>query len=494
MKLKLNRTYTTIAVYALLVIAFALVLGVICLNIDVIIHGIGVFLSKLASLFFGIFFTFCFLPLVRFFERVFSKMVNRRKEHPVLLALLATIFVDILFVSLLAVVLINIVPAFVTAYNSFRSSVAPQIDAITERVDASASAIWAKLYHVVYDFFDNLLAPDSGSLITTVTTLVSTIVSKIYDIVVGLVLATYFLVCRRYLTTVSNKLFTAILPDKFRTATFAVVKRIYNFFVEFFSYRLISGFILALLSYLLCLPFHVPYRIIIAVLVFVANFVPVFGPVAATAVSTVLVAVFSTSDNRLWQALAVLIILASINILSNLLIEPFFLRKKLRPGPGTVVTCIIVFYAIFGFGGIIFAVPLYTSFDVAYREIQARLLARKNLPLNNAFYDKLEELPVPPKKKKAGDDERVTVEDVDAFTEHYGMTPEEAASGNYVILTDDTEENESATAVTETDVPAGDADSGDAAAESVQEFSESSPSADETPAPPKKRGLFGRKK
>ena len=113
--------------------------------------------------------------------------------------------------------------------------------------------------------------------------------------------------------------------------------------------------------------------------------------------------------------------------------------------------------------------------------------------------------------KEEDDDERVTVEDVDAFTEHYGMTPEEAASGNYVILTDDTEANESTSAATETAPPDNVADNGDttaetvheadapsvddnAAAQSAQEFSENSPAADETPAPPKKRGLFGRKK
>lgn len=396
MKWKLDRKYTTIAVYALLVIAFALVLCTVFLNL----HAIGGFFAtiweKSLSILFGVFFTFCLLPAVKFFEHLYAKPINRSKEHPTLVSILAAFTVDLLFVGILVVAVVGIIPALLDAVETFREEVAPQILAFGDHLESSGSP-FASIYRQVYNMVAKVFSPDTGSFISSVATFARNFFSRAYAIAVGLVLATYFLICRRYLTAITRKLTTAVFPDKFRMATFAVVKRIYYFFVEFFSYRLISGFAMSLIVFLLFLPFKIDYGIIVATVLFVGNFIPVFGPIVTTVGCTVLIAIFSP----LWKAIVSFAILATIEILVSLLIEPFCLRKKLRPGPGIVVTSVVVCYALFGFGGVIFAVPLYSSLDVAYREIQTRLLVRKGLPTSNSYYLTLDELPVNMKKKSA---------------------------------------------------------------------------------------------
>ncbi len=429
MKFKLNRTYTTISLYVLMVIAFALILGTICFNLHTVFEWLGVLFESLLCVFFGLFFTFCFLPLVRFFEkRIFRHLFEKKKKRPILTSLFATLLVDILFLGIIAITTIGIVPAFVDGYNAFRDSVTPTILTLTERVHASGSEVLITIYDVIYTFFANLLSPDQGSLISTITAY-SGVFSRVYDVGVGLLLATYFLVCRKYLSTLANKFFTAFLPERFRIAFFAIVKRIYNFFMEFFSFKLLSGLLLGLLTYLLCIPFKIPYGVVFAVIVFASVFVPVFGPIVATLGSSIIVAIFSPSSARLWQALTLFIILMGLNILSALIIEPIFLRKKLRPGPGTVVTVIIICYAIFGIGGIFFAVPIYTSVDVAFREIQARLLVRKNLPLSNSYYLALDELPVEDDAASLPEEEQTPVDDAGHSPQTEGDdTPPPAAS------------------------------------------------------------------
>ncbi len=398
MKLKLNRDYVTIAAYALMVIAFVLLFISLVINMEACFSFVGNFFSKISCLFFGVFFTFCFLPLVRAVEVVLSKLINRKKEHPLALALIATIVIDLMFLAVVALGVINIIPAVIDGYEAFRRDVLPQVAEITQRVNETDSTLLIYIYNTVYNLIAGLFRSEGDSLVTTITAWGTIVVSRAYDIVVGLVLSSYFLVCRRYLYRVANKLFTAYLPSRFRGATFAVAKRIYSFFVEFFCYHLMAGIVMAVLVFVLFIPFGIPYGIIIAVMVFIGNFIPVFGPIVVTMGSTLLIAIFSPSDARLWQTLAVLIILSSIHILIALLVKPFCLRKKLRPGPGTTVTCIIIFYALLGFGGVIFAVPLYTSIDVAYREILARRLAKKKMPQANAYYATLKELPSPKKE------------------------------------------------------------------------------------------------
>lgn len=408
MKWKLDRKYTTIAVYALLVIAFALVFGTLFLNLDAIGRFFTLIWEKSLSVLFGIFFTFCLLPAVKFFERALAKPINRKKPHPTLVSLLAAILVDIIFLGILVVAVVGIIPALLDAIETFREEVAPEILAFGEQLEAEGS-IFARLYREIYDAISGIFSQDTGSLISSVATFARNFFSRAYAIGVGLVLATYFLVCRRYLTGIARKLSTAIFPEKFRRSTFAVVKRIYYFFVEFFSYRLISGVAMALVVFLLFLPFRIDYGIIVATVLFVANFVPVFGPIVATIGCTVLIAIFSP----VWKAVVACIILSSIEILISLFIEPFCLRKKLRPGPGVVVTSVIVCYALFGFGGVIFAVPLYSSLDVAYREIQTRLLVRKGLPTSNAYYLALEELPLPTSDPDAEPTDATSAPDAD---------------------------------------------------------------------------------
>lgn len=438
MKLKLDRHYTTIAVYALLVIAFALLLGVIFLNLSAITGAFKWVWDKSASVLYGVFFTFCFLPLVKFFEKLFGKLLNRKKAHPMLVSLCAAILVDLLFVGILAIAIIGIIPAFLDAFETFRQEVIPSINAMTERVEAGGSGLFATLYHQIYNLIAAVFTAENASLIGSAAAFATNFFSHAYAIGVGLVLATYFLVCRRYLTAVSRKLSVAILPEKFRSALYAVAKRIYYFFVEFFSYRLVSGFVLALLTYLLFLPFRIEYGIIVAVVVFVANFVPVFGPILSTVACTLLIAMLSP----LWKAVTAFAILFALQFITFLFIEPFCQRKKLRPGPGTVVTSIIICYALFGFGGVLFAVPLYSSVDVAYREIQTRLLVRKGLPMTNSYYLSLTELPVPVREKsvKNGDEtestgDTPTAESAD-FGEESAYYGEESVQEPTVVYTD----------------------------------------------------------
>ena len=397
MKFKLNRQYTTIAVYSLLVIAFAIVLCTLFLNLRAIGSFFAIIWEKSLSIFFGVFFTFCLLPAVQFFEKIYAKIINRKKERPTLVSILAAFSVDLIFVGILVIAVVGIIPSLVDAIEAFREEVAPQILSFGDRLEATGSA-FVRVYHRIYNMVATVFSPDTGSFISSIASFAKSFFSRAYAIGIGLVLATYFLICRRYLTAVSRKLSAALLPDKFRMAAFAVAKRIYYFFVEFFSYRLISGIAMSLIVFLLFLPFRIDYGIIVASVLFVGNFVPVFGPVVATIGCTVLIAIFSP----VWKAIVAFAILSTIEIFVSLLIEPFCLRKKLRPGPGIVVTSVIVCSALFGFGGVIFAVPLYSSLDVAYREIQTRLLVRKGLPTSNSYYLVLDELPESSKKKKTG--------------------------------------------------------------------------------------------
>ena len=385
-KFKLDKTYFTIAVYALIVIAFCLVFAVGIFHLRDIGNFIGWCIKTASCLFYGIFFTFCFLPPVRVFERGFAKVISRKKDHPVIVTAVSALSVEILFVALIALIAAGVVPAVSNAYTLF-SEMVTDLQNTPEWIASTLERI--PFLRPIYDKAYNFIFVDlQKTIVDTLTGYATTIASEIFNVLIGLVFSAYFLIYRRRLTSLVNKMMASVLPANFHMAFAAVVRRIYTYFVEFFSSRLICGIYLAILSFLLFLPFKVPFAAIISLLVFIANFIPVLGPILVTLASFLLMLLLSPR-----HAAAVFIILAAIHILDNLLVEPLVLRKKLRPNIGVVVVILFVFGALFGFLGVVFAVPLYTSLLVAFREIQARLLVRKSLPLNNDYYMTLSDLP-----------------------------------------------------------------------------------------------------
>ena len=62
------------------------------------------------------------------------------------------------------------------------------------------------------------------------------------------------------------------------------------------------------------------------------------------------------------------------------------LKKKLRPNVGATIAISLAFYAVFGILGVIVSIPLFATLSVEFRQFIAKILAKKNLPINAKEY------------------------------------------------------------------------------------------------------------
>lgn len=112
-------------------------------------------------------------------------------------------------------------------------------------------------------------------------------------------------------------------------------------------------------------------------LAFIMNFIPSLGPIIAS-VPPILLAFFQFSDNILW-AILVSILMVGIQFVSGNVIEPKIMGDKLNLNIIVVMLCLFVWGMIWGFMGMILAVPLTAVLNIIlfntkrYRQISVLL-------------------------------------------------------------------------------------------------------------------------
>ena len=113
---------------------------------------------------------------------------------------------------------------------------------------------------------------------------------------------------------------------------------------------------------------HVPF--LNALAAGVCESIPNFGPIISGAISCILALAFGSTrlDLANWQFfLVILACVIVIQLLQNLLINPLVIGKKMNLNPFLVFIGMTAFSIIFGFWGMILAVPIMGSIREIYR-------------------------------------------------------------------------------------------------------------------------------
>jgi len=137
-----------------------------------------------------------------------------------------------------------------------------------------------------------------------------------------------------------------------------------------FAARILACFLVGILSFLIFFLFGVKYAFILALVSGVLNFVPYVGPMITLVLSALFVGV---SDSWL-VALYIIVALLAIQGIENNFLTPFLMKKIINLPPVLVLISLLVGETIFGFLGMIFAVPV---FGIIYEFLKDFLEKRK---------------------------------------------------------------------------------------------------------------------
>ncbi|MCX6718159.1 MAG: AI-2E family transporter [Candidatus Staskawiczbacteria bacterium] len=153
-----------------------------------------------------------------------------------------------------------------------------------------------------------------------------------------------------------EKVLLLLFPQRYEDQIKNIFERVQKKVAGWFGARLLACLFVGVASYIVFFIFGIKYAFILALISGFLNFVPYIGPWITSILLIVLVAVSSGS----WMmVLYVLISVTLVQEVENKLLTPLLMKKMTDIPPVLVLVSLFLGAEIFGFLGMIFAVPVF---------------------------------------------------------------------------------------------------------------------------------------
>lgn len=203
----------------------------------------------------------------------------------------------------------------------------------------------------------------------------------IFNMVIGLVVAVYLLISKEKFIAQVKKLVVAAFKPKRADRIFEIGRLTNRSFGGFMVGKLIDSLIIGLLSYIGMIILGLPYALISSVFVGITNIIPFFGPLIGIVIGGVLILLQSPI-----QALYFLIFEIILQQVDGNIIGPRILGGRLGISDFWILVSITVFGSLFGFGGMLLGVPVFTVIYTLASQAIRNALQKKQLPEQTEEY------------------------------------------------------------------------------------------------------------
>ncbi|MDF2703342.1 MAG: putative permease [Rubrobacteraceae bacterium] len=200
----------------------------------------------------------------------------------------------------------------------------------------------------------------SGGALATVAN-VGASVASVLSYVVVIVIATIYAVARP--RPLVNG-FVALFPARRRQEVREILADIYGTVQRWFVGQLGSMLVIGVLSTVALYLIGVPFALLLGIFSGLVAFIPFVGPLISV-IPPVLLALIGTPVDALWVVLAY----AVIQTIESYLLQPLIMSRAVSLHPAVVMFALLIMGTLFGFVGVLLAVPLVATLHVLLREL-----------------------------------------------------------------------------------------------------------------------------
>ena len=200
----------------------------------------------------------------------------------------------------------------------------------------------------------------SGGALATVAN-VGASVASVLSYVVVIVIATIYAVARPW-PLVNG--FVALFPAGRRQEVREILADIYGTVQRWFVGQLGSMLVIGVLSTVALYLIGVPFALLLGIFSGLVSFIPFVGPLISV-IPPVLLALIGTPVDALWVVLAY----AIIQTIESYLLQPLIMSRAVSLHPAVVMFALLIMGTLFGFVGVLLAVPLVATLHVLLREL-----------------------------------------------------------------------------------------------------------------------------
>jgi predicted PurR-regulated permease PerM len=200
----------------------------------------------------------------------------------------------------------------------------------------------------------------SGGALTTVANVGAGVASVISYLVV-IVIATIYSVAQP--EPLVNG-FAALFPAGRRQEVRRILRELYETVQRWFVGQLASMLLIGVLSTVALYLIGVPFALLLGIFSGLISFIPFVGPLISV-IPPLLLALIGTPIDALWVVLAY----AAIQTIESYLIQPLVMSRAVSLHPAVVMFALLIMGTLFGFVGVLIAVPLVAAIAVLLREL-----------------------------------------------------------------------------------------------------------------------------
>jgi predicted PurR-regulated permease PerM len=332
-------------------------------SLDVIFLYAGKVVSLLVPFIIAFVISVFVYPICVFFERLLGKcsveQIKKRRRG------LSVLIVYSIFVAIIALVVFFVIPALFKSIYSFVSNIYLYVANIESFLNSykwiNVDFEWL-LSQINYN--DILAGMDFNSISKYATSGVVYFSSAFIDFFIAIVASVYMLLDRKELKKLFKKLGKKILKEKKYEHLTKYSKKLNEFLYKYLYCLIIDGVIMFALSLVLMSILRVKYSLVLAILIGALNIIPYFGAIIA-AIIVCLITLFTTSFKAALILAIAIIVLQQID--SNI-IQPKLVKDSLQVKPLWVIFGVIVGGGLFGFFGLLLAVPVISLIKLIFKE------------------------------------------------------------------------------------------------------------------------------
>lgn len=429
MKIYANKKYQTIAVYAAIVIAVNVLLVLALNNISDILDSIYHLFDVLQPVTWGLIIAFLTNPVMvrtsRLMEKLYKTEEQRQKASG-FIKIISVIITELLFVGIVTGIVAIVVPELIKSVIEIfdnSGSIAESIQKWINKVFRNYPALEKAATNWLSDF-----NTDVGTIYDKLKPMLENILSGAWEIVtvvknflLGLIVSVYMLCSKEKLLAQFKKIIIAVTKKRTCEKVMAGFEQANSVFSGFITGKIIDSIIIGLICFIVLTIMSMPYATMISVMIGITNIIPFFGPLIGAVPTSLLILLVDPKKFIIFVVFVVVLQQFDGNILG-----PKILGDSTGLPGFWVLMSLILFGGIFGFGGMILAVPTTALLYSFIRGSVEEKLRNKKLPTSTDYYMKdVQHLYKKPPERTPLTAEELLALDIPSIDEVNEVSPEE---------------------------------------------------------------------
>lgn len=422
MKIEWNKKYTTVAIYALIVIALSVLFVVFVFRFKSFADGFSWVGSVVAPVVCGLVIAYVLNPLMMYFEnKFFKKLKNppitadvsavdndktgkpkkraanpiktarRRKTIARVLSLLITFVIVLIIIGALVIAIgPSIAGSIVDLADRFPGYI-KEIENYLEDFFEDNPDISAFIFEEFTDLSDELkklaetLQPMAGDIIGNVSSglwsFVMSVLVGLKNVLLGVILAIYLLFSKERLLAQCKQIVFAFVKERHWKGFYSFCSKSNDIFKKYIVSNLVDAMVIFVFMLVGMFIMKMPYATLVAAVCAVTNLIPFFGPFIGAVPCAVLI-LLDDPSKVIWFALFVLV----LQQCDGNIIKPFLFGETMGLPAIWVLVSIIVGGGLFGIPGMLLGAPVFAVIYTMSADFVKARLKKRDLPESTEKY------------------------------------------------------------------------------------------------------------